>query len=293
MAYPRQATRSPNYSDSESRKKCPLFLWLRSCPWLLSARQRPAQTFGSTHGPLSSPVLSLPVDIDHPPGSIAPALNSVDVTLSNLLKILRDKQIDARDMMEILGLLLNADDFVNLANKITDQQDAESLIEMLLYLFDKNLMGQIGTTNINANSRARRLVIKIAARLTTAPKSLFLNPDEIPIPSLPIDCGGLAFVYKSSYHGAQVALKRVRSCKIDKAFLQEALAWRTLSHKYILPFIGIFVDSSQSFFSLVAPFMENGTLRDWRLNMTPSIPEIKKRVCLLHVNREIGYDLLT
>ncbi|KIL54139.1 hypothetical protein M378DRAFT_174425 [Amanita muscaria Koide BX008] len=280
MAYPRQPTRFRNYSDivsSESRKKCSLLLWLRSCPWLLSARQRPVQTFGSTHAPLSSPVLSLLVD--PPPGTIALGPTSVDVVLSNLLKILRDKQVPTLNMMEVLGLVLNADDFVSLANKIDDQQDAESLIEMLLYLFDKDLMGKICVTRINANSRARRLIIKMAARLTTAPKSLFLNPDEIPIPSgLPIDSGGLAFVYKSSYHGAQVALKRVRSCKLDKAFLQEALTWRTLSHKYILPFIGIFVESSQSFFSLVAPFMENGTLRDWRRNMTPSIPEIKKRI---------------
>ncbi|KIL53938.1 hypothetical protein M378DRAFT_44393, partial [Amanita muscaria Koide BX008] len=76
----------------------------------------------------------------------------------------------------------------------------------------------------------------------------------------PINAGGLAVVYKGSYRGAQVALKRVNTGKIDKAFLQEALTWRTLSHKYILPFLGIFVDSSESFFSLVSPFMENGTL---------------------------------
>ncbi|KIL53945.1 hypothetical protein M378DRAFT_19369, partial [Amanita muscaria Koide BX008] len=275
MAYPRQPTRSRNYSDVSSDKKCSLFLWLRSCPWFLSARQQPIQTFGSTNGPLSSQVLSLPVD---PPLSpISPGPTSVDVALSDLLKILRDKQIPICDMMDILGLLLNADDFVNLANKVNDQEDAERLIDMLLNLFDKNLTGKISVTD--ANSRIRRLVIKIAAGLTTAPKSLFLNPDEILIPNgLPIDCGGLAFVYKSSYRGAQVALKSVRSCKIDKAFLQEALTWRTLSHKYILPFIGILVDSSQSFVSLVSPFMENGTLRDWRLNMTPSIPEIKKRI---------------
>ena len=37
-------------------------------------------------------------------------------------------------MMEILGLLLRADDFVNLANRIDIEQDAESLIEMLLYV---------------------------------------------------------------------------------------------------------------------------------------------------------------
>ena len=47
-----------------------------------------------------------------------------------------------------------------------------------------------------------------------------------------------------------------------KDFCREALAWRSLSHKFILPLLGIFEKRSQLF--LVSPFMDNGTLTDWR-----------------------------
>ena len=54
--------------------------------------------------------------------------------------------------------------------------------------------------------------------------------------------------------------------------------WRSLSHSYILPLLGIFEVESQLF--LVSPYMKNGTLDVWRGNkqLEPGVDEIRMRV---------------
>ena len=57
--------------------------------------------------------------------------------------------------------------------------------------------------------------------------------------------------------------------------------WRTLSHDYVLPFWGIYQDPTGSdAICLVSPFLENGTLNDWRHNKNPGVPEIEIRASL-------------
>jgi hypothetical protein len=76
----------------------------------------------------------------------------------------------------------------------------------------------------------------------------------------------------------------VRRCLlmlIQKVFVREALTWRTLSHDYILPFLGIYQDPAGSgAMCLVSPFMENGTLNDWRHDKDPGVPEVEIRASL-------------
>ena len=70
---------------------------------------------------------------------------------------------------------------------------------------------------------------------------------------------------------------------LSKDFCREALAWRSLSHHFILPLLGIFEVESQLF--LVSPFMANGTLTEWRkrLNLI-KISEIHRLVRFLCFN---------
>jgi serine/threonine protein kinase len=64
---------------------------------------------------------------------------------------------------------------------------------------------------------------------------------------------------------------------IEKNICKEALAWRSLSHRFILPLLGIYEEGPQLF--LVSPFMTNGALRDWRRQLTPvRIDEIERLV---------------
>ena len=63
---------------------------------------------------------------------------------------------------------------------------------------------------------------------------------------------------------------------LRKDFLWEAIAWRSLSHRFILPCLGIYEEKSQLF--LVSPFMENGTLTQWRREQERGVTEINNMV---------------
>ena len=112
-----------------------------------------------------------------------------------------------------------------------------------------------------------------------------------------VDFGGFGRVYEGEHNGQQVALKILDkkvgtfshcctpninigsfwkgACKKD--FCREALAWRSLVHKFILPLAGIFAEKSQLF--LVLPFMTNGTLSEWRKNqLSLVIPDVHTMV---------------
>ena len=62
-------------------------------------------------------------------------------------------------------------------------------------------------------------------------------------------------------------------------FCREALAWRSLAHRFILPLLGVFEENSDLF--LVSPFMPNGTLAQWRSKQKPDVTEIHRLVRLL------------
>ena len=109
--------------------------------------------------------------------------------------------------------------------------------------------------------------------------------------------GGYGNVFKGEFRGTVVALKVLhkndannlvsfqclslgRHClfSFQQAFCREALIWGSLEHNFVLPFIGIHEEEDGMAF-LVSPFMENGTLAQWRKNANPSTAQIVERVC--------------
>ena len=54
--------------------------------------------------------------------------------------------------------------------------------------------------------------------------------------------------------------------------------WAMLKHQFVLSFLGIYKQEEEMF--LVSPFMENGTLAQWRKNAKPSVNETWERVWL-------------
>ena len=147
----------------------------------------------------------------------------------------------------------------------------------------------------DANRRARGLMFKLINRTDVALKSLSITNVKIDSHH---GMGELARVYRGKYQGQQVALKL-----LDKEvgmsfshfpapnitpksfyqgagkndFCRQALAWRSLVHKFILPLVGIFREKSQQF--LVSPFMANGTLIEWRKNQPSlAVPDIHRMV---------------
>ena len=110
--------------------------------------------------------------------------------------------------------------------------------------------------------------------------------------------GGYGNVFKGELCGAVVALKVLykndannlvnfqclflrRRCLFSfrQAFCREALMWGSLRHNFVLPFLGIHEEGGTAF--LVSPYMENGTLAQWRKNTNPSIAQMTERVWFL------------
>lgn len=54
--------------------------------------------------------------------------------------------------------------------------------------------------------------------------------------------------------------------------------WGSLSHEFVLEFLGIYQDERMEQFFLVSPYMRNGTLAQWRKEANPSIAGVEERV---------------
>ncbi|KAF8325694.1 kinase-like domain-containing protein [Amanita rubescens] len=104
-----------------------------------------------------------------------------------------------------------------------------------------------------------------------------------------ISMGGYGRIFRGEHKGQQVALKvvdqGVHDDSLTKDFCREAITWRSLSHRFILPLLGIFEENSQLI--LVSPFMENGTLTRWRSKQKRDVVEIRR--LMLEVAEGIQY----
>jgi hypothetical protein len=56
--------------------------------------------------------------------------------------------------------------------------------------------------------------------------------------------------------------------------------WRSLKHKFVLPFLGVheIEDPEVPQFCLVSPYMKNGTLSRWRTEANPPVAQLEERV---------------
>ena len=130
-------------------------------------------------------------------------------------------------------------------------------------------------------------MFKLVSKAAVIPRSLYITDVSMD--------PGYARVLAGKYQGNLVALKVIEKQykdvsafphlfvpntdaweKINLELCQEALAWRSYSHPYILPLLGIFKEKSHLF--LVSPYMANGTLSEWRKSQSPVLSEIHRLV---------------
>ena len=71
-----------------------------------------------------------------------------------------------------------------------------------------------------------------------------------------------------------------REFLLEQDFCREALTWRSLDHRFVLPLLGIYEDQDASQLFLVSPYMKNGTIAQWRKTANPSTLKIGERVRL-------------
>ncbi|KAF4569714.1 hypothetical protein EYR40_008693 [Pleurotus pulmonarius] len=111
-----------------------------------------------------------------------------------------------------------------------------------------------------------KVMIRLSEICHILPSSLFLAGVDV-LGNDATYWGSFSNVYRASYLGQTVALKRMRvfetdteaaQSKIRQKFCREALVWQHLKHPNVLPFIGIDPENFESL-CIVSPWMENGT----------------------------------
>lgn len=122
-------------------------------------------------------------------------------------------------------------------------------------------------------------MFKLISMTTNIPSFLFIaNVTILDV----IGGGGFGRVFKGLHGGRHVAVKelqnvchQVREVPLSSShtdsfakntlladLCREALVWRSLSHRFILPLLGIYAAKSEVY--LVSEFMSNGTITEWR-----------------------------
>ncbi|KAJ3558151.1 hypothetical protein NM688_g1090 [Phlebia brevispora] len=176
-------------------------------------------------------------------------------------------------------------------------KDASRTLELMQQLLDRStLWVNFATDGLREHDvvfddmkykRLRRLQAKLAAISHELPASIWAeitNIDETYVAG-----GTFGDVYRATYRGSPVALKRMKllgpgndkahrtlervaAVYTFKSLLNEILLWRQLSHPNIMPLIGVQRASSEaeiaSFssiptYSIVMPWMFNGTIRHY------------------------------
>ena len=141
-------------------------------------------------------------------------------------------------------------------------------------------VGDMGQEERERNHRLRRLLLKLSKETGILPTVLFLT-DVVPESTENrADWGGYADIYKATLDGQSVALKRLRNFSRDRnrgqardrpggsgyftssmqAFCREAIVWRQLKHRHILPFLGVDRFAFPSRLCMVSPWMPYGNI---------------------------------
>ncbi|KAK0447530.1 hypothetical protein EV421DRAFT_145829 [Armillaria borealis] len=100
------------------------------------------------------------------------------------------------------------------------------------------------------------------------PESFVVNEGIVREPGYPVDGGEGSDIWKGSIDGRGVCLKVFRTFSMTttetktffKELCHEAVIWKHLHHKNILPFIGINTANFVDRFCLISPWMKNGNV---------------------------------
>ncbi|TCD71936.1 hypothetical protein EIP91_000068 [Steccherinum ochraceum] len=149
--------------------------------------------------------------------------------------------------------------------------DAERAIDEIWRLLELPTT-DIGVQSYAYRSKLRRLCLKLVLEHDKLPMKLFLFHVRVTDPDAS-GAGGFSDVFTGSYEGKIVAIKRLRvfvkssqaqQTKLRRTFCRESLLWRTLSHRHILPLLGI-TDGAfkRPAMCMVLPWMSRGSLRNY------------------------------
>ncbi|KAG7091225.1 hypothetical protein E1B28_010276 [Marasmius oreades] len=168
-----------------------------------------------------------------------------------------------KDEHEIAGLLdaISHSEVSKAAVLRLEGEDAQKFLDVVQDVLDKAYL-----LNQDDNARARRLLVKLSETCDKLPLSLFIKGVERADEQATFG-GGFGDVYRASYNGQYVALKRMRIFSRDpglpnirRRFCKEALIWQQLKSSFVVPFLGIDAETFPSFLCMVSPWMRHGTV---------------------------------
>ncbi|KAF9254230.1 kinase-like protein [Marasmius fiardii PR-910] len=120
-------------------------------------------------------------------------------------------------------------------------------------------------------------MIRLSRKSNLHPQCLTIRDVE-KLGNYPVGGGAFGDVWKGKIGQQLVCLKVIRAFedsdvkKTAKDYMQEAIIWRQMNHRKLLPFLGIYyLDTEQQQLCLVSPWMERGNLVQY-LKKTP--PEL-------------------
>ncbi|KAK0190705.1 kinase-like domain-containing protein [Armillaria mellea] len=145
------------------------------------------------------------------------------------------------------------------------------------------------------------LLVSIVKTVSRLPESMFISGVGVVRDKNTLG-GTFGDIYRSTYKGKSVALKRLRifrvseRAKIYRKFCKEALVWQQLSFKYVLPFLGIDAENFPRQPCMVSPWMSNGTAPQFiKENPTANIDkllfEIAQGIEYLHSQTVVHGDI--
>ncbi|KAJ7616201.1 kinase-like domain-containing protein [Mycena polygramma] len=164
---------------------------------------------------------------------------------------------------------------------------AQSFLDALQHILN---CGSLPTATYT--TKARRLMQKLSEAQDQLPTALFItgvyDPDEHPTFG-----GGFGDVYRASYDGKRVAVKRIRTFSAESTnprrlkFCREALLWQGLRHASILPFLGIDRQTFPPSLCMVSPWMKHGTILSYLHGRERQDSEIERFV--LEIAQGLAY----
>ncbi|KAF8216543.1 kinase-like domain-containing protein [Mycena galopus ATCC 62051] len=210
------------------------------------------------------------------------ALQKDDADIAKLFKLVASTDAHKKDILRLKG------------------ESAQHCVDLIQDVLDKGSFQ--APEDAGFTLKARRLLVKLSEASDTLPKSLFIRG----VSNLDKEAtfgGTFGDIYRASYGGEDVALKRIRVFQRDSArhmirqrFCREALLWQRLQNPYVLPFTGIDSESFPSFLCMVSPWMRHGTIlkhlaENGNANVERRLFEIAQGLAYLHSQDVIHGDL--